>query len=253
MNYNRMINGLSVTAEYSDESVETVFLPLLRGLTAMQKRLGRRVVVMLAAPPAAGKSTLASFLQFLSGQTPGVTPITAIGMDGFHRYQDYLLSHTVVRDGKEIPMVKIKGAPVTFDLDTLADRIRRVREGEVCPWPEYDRTLHNPVDGAVTVAGDIVLIEGNYLLLNEPGWRELKNCADYTIRILAEVSELRERLIARKAASGVSHREAEEFVDNSDIPNAVLCINRTAEADLTLKLEKDGSYRLAGGALPGKD
>ena len=38
-----------------------------------------------------GKSTLADFLGALSRQE-GTTPITVIGMDGFHRYQEDLLS-----------------------------------------------------------------------------------------------------------------------------------------------------------------
>ena len=242
MEFIREINGLPVTANYTDESVEKIFLPLLRHLTVLQKKLNRRIVVMLAAPPAAGKSTLVSFLQYLSETTPGVTPITAIGMDGFHHYQDSLLTHTTVRNGEEIPMVKIKGAPITFDLDGLTERIRRVRTEEICPWPEYSRTLHNPIEGGVQVQGDIVLIEGNYLLHDLPGWRKLKDYADYTIKIEAEVGELRSRLVERKISTGVSHREAEDFVDNSDIPNAELCIKCTMDADLVLRLEKDDSY-----------
>ena len=245
MQFIRKINGLNVTAEYSEESIQKIFVPLLKHLTALQKKLARRIVVMLAAPPAAGKSTLVTFLQYLSENTPGVTPITAIGMDGFHHYQDYLLSHTTVRDGEEILMVKVKGAPETFDLKGLTDRIRRLHGEDICPWPEYSRTLHNPIEGAVKVSGDIVLIEGNYLLLDMPGWRQLKDYADYTIKIQAEVSELRERLIDRKIKTGVSHKEAESFVDSSDSPNAVLCITNSMEADLTLKLEKDDSYTCA--------
>lgn len=242
MKFIRKINGLEVEAVYSEESIQYIFLPLLRRLTALQKKLNRRIVVMLAAPPAAGKSTLVSFLQYLSENTPGVTPITSIGMDGFHRYQDYLLTHTTVRDGKEILMVKVKGAPETFDLDALTERIKKIHGEKVCPWPEYSRKLHNPVEGAVQVQGDIVLIEGNYLLLDLPGWSELKNLADYTISIWAEKTDLRDRLINRKQREGVDHNDAVRFVDNSDLPNAELCITHTMKADLVLKLEKDDSY-----------
>ena len=216
-------------------------------MTLLQKKINRRIVVMLAAPPAAGKSTLASFLQYLSEITPDITPITAIGMDGFHRYQDYLLSHTTIRNGEEILMVKVKGAPETFDLEALTERIKRLHTDDVCPWPEYSRTLHNPVEGAVQVQGDIVQVEGNYLLLDLPGWRELKKNADYTIRIQAEVGDLRDRLIDRKIKTEVSHRDAVAFVDNSDLPNARLCIERTMEANLVLRLEKDDSYTCVGG------
>ena len=112
MQYQIDINGIMVDARYSRQSVEEIFLPLLRRLTALQAEKGSRILVMLAAPPGAGKSTLASFLRHLSLTEPGLTPVTVIGMDGFHRYQDYLTTHTTVRDGEEILMVKIKGAPV---------------------------------------------------------------------------------------------------------------------------------------------
>lgn len=247
MQFTREINGLKVTAEYSQESIRKIFIPLLKHLTALQKQCGRRILVMLAAPPAAGKSTLVNFLQYLSETTPDITPITAIGMDGFHRYQDYLLTHTTIRNGEEILMVKVKGAPETFDLEALTARIMKLHRDEVCPWPEYSRTLHNPVEGAVQVQGDIVLIEGNYLLLDLPGWRDLKNHADYTICIQAEVENLRDRLINRKQREGVNHKDAVSFVDNSDLPNARLCIERTMGADLVLRLEKDESYSCAEG------
>ena len=56
------INGLHIEAEYSDRAVETIFLPMLRHLTELQKEAGRRILVFLAAPPATGKSTLVKFL-----------------------------------------------------------------------------------------------------------------------------------------------------------------------------------------------
>lgn len=33
----------------------------------------------------------------------------ALGMDGFHRRQEYLKSHTMMVDGKEVVMVDVKG------------------------------------------------------------------------------------------------------------------------------------------------
>ena len=66
MNYSININGIDVDATYSDKSIKEIFNPLLEHLTALQKEKGRRILVLLAAPPGAGKSTLVSFLQTLS-------------------------------------------------------------------------------------------------------------------------------------------------------------------------------------------
>ncbi|MCI9067702.1 MAG: nucleoside/nucleotide kinase family protein [Lachnospiraceae bacterium] len=244
------INGLMVEAEYPDRTVEAIFLPLLAGLGRMQRECGRRLIVFLAAPPATGKSTLVKFLTELSEETAGLMPVTAVGMDGFHHYQEYLLSHTVLRDGKELPMTHVKGAPISFDLAAFAERLSQVRTEARCPWPEYDRKLHDPVDGAVLIEGEIVIVEGNYLLLDEDGWRDLRSHADYTVRILAEEEQVRDRLIWRRTVNGVGQEEAEYMVDNSDLPNVRLCMERSMEGDLTLRLTEDRDFVLAGGKLP---
>ena len=238
MEYFVNMNGIDVRAHYSEEAINEIFLPLLGRLSAMQKEKNRRILVLLAAPPGAGKSTLASFLQKLSEENEELTDIQAIGMDGFHRRQEYLTSHKTVRDGQEIRMVDIKGAPVTFDLDLFKERINKVLNEKKVPWPSYDRHLHNPVDDAILVEKDIVLLEGNYLLLEEDGWRELKKMADYSIFISADEDLLRERLIDRKIKSGNTREVAEKFVDYSDMANVRLCLNKSSSANLVLSIDK---------------
>lgn len=236
-------SGIKETAEFDDDAVKNIFLPLVKCFTELQKRENRRILVFLAAAPGTGKSTLAAFLEYLSGTEEELTKITTIGMDGFHHYQDYLVSHTTMRNGKEIPMVKIKGAPVTFNLEKFLRAVKTVAKGEKCGWPVYDRLLHNPVEDAVQVTGDIVLLEGNYLLLNREGWKELKQYADLTISLTADPAFLRRRLIRRKISTGTSPSEAEHFVDNSDLVNVVTCLEESSEADVQLQVTGDGCFR----------
>lgn len=243
-NFTVEINGIEVNAKYTEDNIDQIFIPLLEMLTKMQQEKQRRILVMLAAPPGTGKSTLCEYLKYLSNNKEGIYPIQVIGMDGFHRYQDYLLSHTTVRDGVEIPMVKIKGAPITFDLDLLKERIIKVAAGDKCGWPEYNRMTHNPKEDATTVDGDIVILEGNYLLLDIDGWKELKQYADYTIRISARESDLRQRLIERKINSGASYEDAVLFVDNSDLYNARTCLKHSVKGDMNLQLNTDDSYSI---------
>ncbi len=131
LNHTVNINGIEVSVVYSETAVHELFLPILRNLSLLQKRLGRRIIVMLAAPPGAGKSTLLSFLHALSCRYKEIDQIQVIGMDGFHRRQEYLLSHHVERDGKQISMVEIKGAPITFDLDKLTESVKKIASGAV--------------------------------------------------------------------------------------------------------------------------
>ncbi len=234
-------SGRMVEAEFRDADVEGVFLPLLRRLTALRREKGRRVAALLAAPPGAGKSTLAALLAALSRETPGLLALDALGMDGFHYPQAHLSSHTVVRNGEAIPLASVKGAPETFDVEALARALCRVAAGEEVLWPRYDRALHEPVPGDAPT-GEIALVEGNYLLLDAPGWRELRRCADYTIFIDADPVLLRRRLVARHVEGGKSPEAAAAFVDRSDMANARLCLERSLPADLRLRLDGDGHF-----------
>ena len=247
MEYRVNVNGIDIVAAYSEENIRDIFEPLLRHLEQLHKRKGARLLVMVAAPPGAGKTTFVSFLEELSKIMLKEMTLQAIGMDGFHRRQEYLLSHTATVDGNEIPMVEIKGAPVTFDLELFKTYIEKLSTDKTVGWPVYDRTLHNPVEDAVWVNSDIVLLEGNYLLLDQEGWKDLSQSADYTISIKAEEGMLRERLIGRKEALGHSRIQAEKFVDFSDMRNVKLCLERSKKADLELAITEAGEYAVISG------
>jgi hypothetical protein len=242
MQYKVNINGINVDAAYSEECIKDIIESLLKRLEEMWRQKGRRILVMVAAPPGAGKSTLASFLEFYSNTMQMEPKLQAIGMDGFHRRQEYLVSHETEVDGKIIPMVQIKGAPVTFDLPALTDKIKQVLSEKSCGWPTYNRHLHNPVDDAITVSGDIIVLEGNYLLLDEEGWRDLHKLSDYTIFLSADADMLKKRLVDRKEASGNSREKAEEFVEFSDMRNVRLCLSQSLKADLLLKVTDSGIF-----------
>lgn len=231
--------GRPVEAEFSDANIREIFLPLLRRLTALRRQKGCRALALLAAPPAAGKSTLAALLERLSREE-GLAPVTALSMDGFHFDRAYLRAHA--RPDGSAPLISVKGAPETFDLPRLTEALRRVAAGEDCPWPAYDRTLHDPVRGALRATGEIVLVEGNYLLLDAAGWRELRPLADYTVSVAAEPELLRRRLVARHVAGGRTPEAAAAFVEASDMANVRLCLGRTLPADLRLRLAADGTY-----------
>ncbi len=244
MKYTVNINGIDVNATYSDNNINSIFVPLLNRLAGMYRDKNSRILVMVAAPPGAGKSTLVSFLEDLSKEILKDVSVQAIGMDGFHRRQEYLTNHTTLVDGREVSMVQIKGAPITFDLDRLKEFIKKVLKTESCGWPLYNRHLHNPMEDAIMVNADILLLEGNYLLLDEDGWRDLSDMADYTISIRADEKMLRNRLIDRKAASGNSYIDAEKFVDYSDMRNVRLCLSKSQKADLELEIDENNEYRI---------
>jgi len=231
------INGLSVDAEYDANLVDGVLIPMLREWTDMQRHLARRMIVFMAAPPGAGKSTLAAYLAHLSAGDGSLTTASAAGMDGFHHFAAYLKSHRTVRDGREILLDEIKGAPETFDTDRMRGKLDELRRGGAVSWPTYDRLLHDVVPDAYTVDADIVIFEGNYLLMDAEPWSSIRaEYCDSSVYIEADPEALKPRLIARKVASGHSPEEAAAFYEFSDGVNVRTVIENTSAADRIIRI-----------------
>ena len=232
------VNGLDIQAEFDSRDRERVFLPLLHHLTDLQRSLNRRIVVFLAAPPAAGKSTLCLYLEQLSRTEPGLIPVQSVGIDGFHYPQAYLDSHTIVRNGATIPLARIKGAPETYDVEKLRTLLMHVGEDHQ-RWPLYDRRIHNPVEDAMEIRERILILEGNWLLLDEEPWNTL-NC-DYSIFLRAGDERQLERIVRRKMLGGFDEATAREFVRSNDAPNIARCMDRSRRGDLNLQYAGDGT------------
>lgn len=237
--YKYMINGYDVVARYTKENIDEIFMPLIEKIERLHDEKKRRILVYLAAPPACGKSTLVTFLKELS-ETMGYHNMQCVGMDGFHYPNDYLDFH-FVRGGL---LRDVKGCPESFDLEKLTSYIKETKDYDMS-WPEYDRSIHNPKEHAIQVSQDIVLIEGNYLLLDEEGWRDLSAYCDLSIYMQAEENVLEKRLIDRKARSTSTREEAVAFYQKSDQKNIRRVLANTKDADVMLRLDEEGIYHLA--------
>ena len=231
------VNGLEIEAEFPAENRDRVFLPLLERLTALQRAKGPRIVVFLGAPPAAGKSTLCCYLEALSKEKAGLSPVQCVGIDGFHHYQEYLDSHSIEKDGRIIPLASIKGAPESYDVEKLKKLLAKINE-EGQFWPLYDRRIHNPVENAVEIREKILILEGNWLLLDEEPWKDLK--CDYSVFLAAGDRSQLERIVRRKMMGGFSEAHAREIVQKNDWPNILRCMENSRRADLNLKYNPEG-------------
>lgn len=238
------VNGFETKASYHDEAVEMIFVPLLKKWKEMQEKLGRRLLVMVSAPPGAGKSTICQFLEYL-GKKEGICEIQSLGLDGFHYHQDYILSHYVLIDGEEVPMKQVKGSPESYDTDWLQKKIGQLWEGDPT-FPVYSRILHDVVEDAVTVTSDIVLLEGNWFLLSEEPWMTLAKRCDDSLFIYAREELLRERLIQRKEKGGLSREEAEAYYENSDKKNVRRLLEHHQAGGTNLRITSDGNYEICG-------
>ena len=171
----------------------------------------RRYLVAIAGPPASGKSTVAEALAKqlrARGYSSVVVP-----MDGFH------LDNAVLRARG---LLERKGAPETFDLDGFQTLIEKLRAGGAVAAPTFDRGLDRVVPGqcVVDAKDQIIVIEGNYLLLDEPGWRDLAALWDFSIFLDVPLPELENRLVERWVQNGHDPEAARTRAMSNDIPNA---------------------------------
>jgi pantothenate kinase len=206
-----------------------VVLTSLDDLVARARGLvtpGSRRLLGLAGTPGAGKSTVAAALAAeLDGQT------RLVPMDGFHLADDAL-----VRLGRR----NRKGAPDTFDGEGYVALLRRLRAAtETCVWaPEFRREIEEPIAGAIPVPREVPLVitEGNYLLLPDEPWGEVRRLLDEVWYVRPPDALRIERLIARHVAFGKSPEDAREWVLRSDEANARLISAATDRADVIVEL-----------------
>jgi len=166
-----------------------------------------RILIAIAGPPGSGKSTLAEGLAQLLGPTAAVMP-----MDGFH------LDNNVLH---EMNLFHRKGAPETFDANSFVALIQRLRQEHEVPYPTFDRTADKtvPNGGRIEDSTRIVLIEGNYLLLNSAPWSALADLFDMTVRLVVDHDALAARLIARWIEHGLPPEQARDRALGNDMVN----------------------------------
>jgi pantothenate kinase len=189
-----------------------------------QAAKSQRFVVAIAGPPGAGKSTLAAALVDLFPQGSAVV----VPMDGFH-FDDAILNARGLRSRK--------GAPETFDFAGFENLLRRIRSGESdIAIPVFDRNMELARAGAAIIDGGkrFILVEGNYLLLDEEPWLRLSQLIDFGIFIDEPRDELERRLLQRWRDHGRSDEDGRAWVDSNDLPNVDRVLGKRRKADLTI-------------------
>jgi pantothenate kinase len=130
-----------------------------------------------------------------------------------------------------------KGAPFTFDVlgfEVLLKRIK-ARENDIA-IPVFDRhmELSRAAADIVTDEAKIVLVEGNYLLLNQAPWNRLKPLFDLTIFIDVPEAELERRLMGRILAHGHNEAYAKNWIASNDMLNIREVQAKSVKADLVI-------------------
>jgi pantothenate kinase len=186
-----------------------------------------RYLVALAGPPGAGKSSLAeALLAECDAAAPGRAAL--VPMDGYH-YDNAVLDERGLRARK--------GAPATFDVDALARDLERIRQGREVAVPVFDRGLDLARASARLVGPErsLVIVEGNYLLLDAAPWSDLSSVFDRTLLLTADLETLRRRLVRRWLDHGHDPDAAAARAEDNDLANARLVLAQSRAPDLLLR------------------
>lgn len=193
-------------------------------LVARAERLavtGRRSLLGICGAPGAGKSTLAARIVDALGDRA-----VLVGMDGFHLAQ---------RELNRLGRSERKGAPDTFDAYGYVHLLRRLKDAKETVYaPEFRREIEEPIAGAVPVPPEVPLVitEGNYLLLEDEPWHDVRGLLDEAWFLAPDEHDRIERLVTRHRRYGRSLVEARRRALGSDQRNADLIAPTARRADL---------------------
>lgn len=208
--------------------METIDPERLAGYLLHRASGGGRLIVALAGAPASGKSALADRLAgMLNAEATETAAVLA--MDGFH-FDDLHLVPAGLRGRK--------GAPETFDVGGLGQALLRLRARDEAfvAVPVFDRDLEIARAGARLIGAGtpVVIVEGNYLLLDGKPWRSLWPLFDVTVFLDVPERVLAERLAQRWRGLGYGEDEVRRKLEENDLPNARRVIAESAPAQFRL-------------------
>ena len=191
-----------------------------------RKKKEKRLIVGIFGSPGSGKSTFSGNLNRELNKIDGLMS-KVVPMDGFH------FDNKILADRN---MLQFKGSPETFDTNGFISLLAKLQQQPENDYviPIFDRELDLSRASArlIEKSTNILLIEGNYLMLNQAPWNRLQMFFDLTIKIESDRRILKDRLLKRWLDLGISKDQASEKIKQNDLPNSDLVENLSMPADL---------------------
>lgn len=185
-------------------------------------------MVAIAGPPASGKSTIAEELSILINQQSGSHISDVIPMDGFHLDNESL---------DQLNLRHRKGAENTFDSNAFVKMVKSLHDAkEAVSIPLFDRKSDATVPDAklISTQQKILIIEGNYLLLDSEPWTQAHQMYDFKILLKPDIEIIKDRLIDRWLENGYDLEGAQKRALSNDIPNAEFVLKHSVKEDLII-------------------
>lgn len=118
-----------------------------------------------------------------------------------------------------------RGAPWTFDAEAFVAAVRKIRLQGGASLPSFDHGVGDPVEGDILIDSQqhaVVLVEGNYLLLESEPWVHLRELFDDTWFVDCPLDTAMQRVFERQTAIGLAPDVSRGRIAGNDRPNGEL-------------------------------
>lgn len=228
--------------------MEDTYLRIATAISsAAQAKAPGRLLVGVAGPPGSGKSTVADTVAQIIKSKPTLAArnsalVQTVSLDGFH-YSRAVLDTFPNRE----EAYTRRGAPWTFDIDSILAFMNDVFESANASSterlkilaPSFDHAAKDPKDNDIIIEPEtsIVILDGNYLLLDEGKWRTLSSRLDLKIFINVDPGLARERVARRHVAAKIEPtlEKGKERFDNNDSINGELIRRKIVAYDILVE------------------
>ena len=212
------------------------FIDLDRSVTDLVVELRNepdsRYILGICGYPGSGKSTMADLINKKIQTVYGANASIVVPMDGFHYSDDEL---------RGMGVQHLKGIPESFNAGGFVELVSNIQKEphSVIYAPVFDRSSESTIENALEIRPEhkLVIVEGNYLLLERKPWSELKQYFKQVWFLEVPQAVLKERLVQRHEAGGRSKEAAWEKVLSTDLPNAELIAGSKQKADKIFNFE----------------
>ncbi len=145
-----------------------------------------------------------------------------------------------------------RGAAFTFDNKAFLELVKMLRkpllpESKTIYAPSFDHAIKDPVADDIPIhpASKVVILEGNYLSLNQGLWKEAAELMDELWFVEVDFETARRRLVVRHVAAGIvkDEQEAGNRADENDLVNGRQIVDQRLEVQEIIISKEDETWR----------